>query len=96
MRALLRNGNSDIQHLVQAMEFNHLKKDRQIPRSIKIQMGGDRDRGCRFWGSIPLHKVAGSFHIMPGKAIPHPVGHAHMNFFGLDNGNFRLVKRQML
>ena len=55
---------------------------------IHIRQGGDLPSACRFWGSIPLNKVAGNFHIMPGKAIPHPMGHAHMNFFGAERFNF--------
>merc|ERR1711990_362590 len=52
-------------------------------------MGGGGSGGCRFWGSIPLHKVAGVFQILTGKSIPLPgVGPARMNFFGNGASNF--------
>ena len=91
--ALLRNGNQDVSHLERAMQANAEMDERQgsMGKVIEIRLGGDQPQACRFWGSVPLHKVAGNFHIMPGKAIPHPMGHAHMNFFGAENVNFRFT-----
>ena len=73
-------------HLEKAKFANEVQD--HLPKMIQIRVGGDKP-ACRFWGSIPLNKVAGNFHIMSGKAIPHPMGHAHMNFFGMENQNFR-------
>ncbi|KAI6652257.1 Endoplasmic reticulum-Golgi intermediate compartment protein 2-like [Oopsacas minuta] len=36
---------------------------------------------CRIFGSIPVNKVSGNFHIFIGKAIAHPMGHSHLNAF---------------
>lgn len=83
-KALLREGH-DVAHLEKAKSANEF--DDHLPKMIQIRVGGDKP-ACRFWGSIPLNKVAGNFHIMSGKAIPHPMGHAHMNFFGMENQNF--------
>ena len=65
------------------------KENQPMGKVIQIRLDSSQPEACRFWGSVPLHKVAGNFHIMPGKAIPHPMGHAHMNFFGAENVNFR-------
>ena len=36
---------------------------------------------CRIFGSIPVNKVSGNFHIFIGKTIAHPMGHAHLSAF---------------
>merc|ERR1712126_626188 len=86
-KALLRSGHNAT-HLERAMAANVEAAKVESHKIIHIRQGGDTPSGCRFWGSIPLNKVAGNFHIIPGKAIPHPMGHAHMNFFGAERFNF--------
>ena len=44
---------------------------------------------CRIFGSVPVNKVSGNFHIFIGKAISHPMGHSHLNaFIGKQAYNF--------
>ena len=58
-------------------------------------MGGGK-AACRFWGSVPLHKVSGVFQIMPGKSLPGEMagffggglGNVRMDFFGGPRANF--------
>lgn len=47
--------------------------DDEIPKS-----GFD---SCRIFGSVPVNKVSGNFHIYIGKTIDHPMGHSHLNAF---------------
>ena len=55
--------------------------DEEIPNS-----GFD---SCRIFGSVPVNKVSGNFHIFIGKAISHPMGHSHLNaFIGTQSYNF--------
>ena len=41
-----------------------------MSKMVEIQMGEGAPTGCRFWGSIPLHKVAGTIKITAGKVNP--------------------------
>jgi len=87
-KALLRNGY-DSSHLERAKKSGDLIKNAKQPLAHVIEIKMDGTSGaCRFWGSIPLHKVAGVFQILPGKTIPLPIGPARMNFFGNGATNF--------
>ena len=53
---------------------------------VQINMGPDEPKACRFWGSIPLHKVAGMIRITAGKGgAMGPLG-AIMGIFGALGG----------
>lgn len=88
-KAILRDGY-DTSHLERAKKSNEvMNQNRPMAHVIEIKLSGaPGDQACRFWGSVPIHKVKGTFQVLPGKAIPHPMGHARMNFFGNGAANF--------
>lgn len=88
-KAILRDGY-DTSHLERAKKSNDaMNPNRPMAHVIEIKLGGPAgETACRFWGSVPIHKVKGTFQVLPGKAIPHPMGHARMNFFGNGAANF--------
>lgn len=44
---------------------------------------GRRFDACRIHGYVRVNKVAGNFHVSPGKSLPiDGGGHAHISFFG--------------
>lgn len=58
-----------------------------LPSSDSIPVG--EPDACRLRGSLIVNKVSGNFHIIGGKHIPHPAGHAHLSaFLGDSDFNF--------
>ena len=65
----------------QAAHLTPFPSDEQAPTS--------EFDSCRIFGSVPVNKVTGNFHIFIGKAISHPMGHSHLNpFIGKQSYNF--------
>ena len=50
--------------------FKQMMEAGVMSKMVEIQMGEAAPTGCRFWGSIPLHKVAGTIKITAGKVSP--------------------------
>ena len=50
--------------------FKEMMEAGVMSKMVEIQMGEGAPTGCRFWGSIPLHKVAGTIKITAGKVNP--------------------------
>jgi len=47
--------------------------DEEYIKSLKAQAG----EGCRVWGSLTINKVAGNFHIAPGRSYQQGMMHLH-------------------
>ena len=94
-KALLRQGY-DTAHLERAKLSADAQAEaaRRRGHVIAINFGGGKN-ACRFWGSVPLHKVSGMFQIMGGKTMPGEMagifgglGNVRMDFFGGPKANF--------
>jgi len=94
-KTLLREGY-DTGHLERAKLSNEAqaKAARQRGHVIAINFGSGK-KACRFWGSVPLHKVSGMFQIQSGKTVPGEMagifggmGNVRMDFFGGPKANF--------
>ena len=79
--ALIREGHNAT-HLEDSMKANKQMMDSgYMHKVVEIKMGPDEPKSCRFWGSIPLHKVAGKVRITAGKGGLGPLS-AIMGLFG--------------
>jgi len=81
--ALIREGHN-ASHLEHSLKRNQKMMDAgMMHKVIEINMGPNEPKSCRFWGSIPLHKVAGTIRITEGKGgALGPLG-AIMGMFGM-------------
>lgn len=78
---LLREGH-DASHLeLSAAKNKRMMDNGYMHKVVEIKMGADEPKACRFWGSIPLHKVAGKVRITGDKMGLGPLG-AIMGFLG--------------
>lgn len=83
--ALIREGHNAT-HLEHSMKANKQMMDSgYMHKVVEIKMGPDEPKACRFWGSIPLHKVAGKVRITAGKGGLGPLS-AIMGLFGAMGG----------
>ena len=55
--------------------------------SHREELLAQTDEGCHLWGTLHVGRVAGNFHIAPGKSYNGgPIGHAHeLSFFNVEH-----------